>query len=103
VNLLLDTNVVSKWTKPRPDAGVVAWLAEADEDRIFISAITAAEPRHGIERLPARAWCNRLDTWLPEQVPQLIRRYGSRRASQQPTSIASMSRWTARVQSPGGV
>jgi len=70
VNFLLDTNVVSEWTKPRPDAGVVAWLAEADEDRIFISVITIAELRHGIERLPAGARRDRLDTWLTEQVPQ---------------------------------
>lgn len=69
MNFLLDTNVISEWTKPRPDSGVVAWLAEADEDRVFISVITIAELRHGIERLPAgrrRQW---LDAWLTEQVP----------------------------------
>ena len=70
MNFLLDTNVVSEWAKPRPDAGVVAWLAEADEDRIFISVITIAELRYGIERLPAGARRNRLDAWLKEQVPQ---------------------------------
>jgi predicted nucleic acid-binding protein len=69
VNFLLDTNVVSEWTKSRPDAGLVAWLAEADEDRIFLSVITIAELRHGIERLPAGARRRRLDTWLTEQVP----------------------------------
>jgi toxin FitB len=69
VNFLLDTNVVSEWTKPRPDAGLVAWLAEADEDRIFLSVITIAELRHGIERLPTGARRRRLDTWLTEQVP----------------------------------
>ena len=66
MNFLLDTNVVSEWTKPRPDTGVVAWLAEADEDRIFISVITVAELRHGVERLPAGARRERLDTWLTE-------------------------------------
>lgn len=70
MNFLLDTNVVSEWTKSRPDTGVVAWLAEADEDRVFISVITVAELRHGIERLEAGARRNRLDTWLTEQVPQ---------------------------------
>jgi toxin FitB len=70
VNFLLDTNVVSEWTKPRPDAGVVAWLAGTDEDRIFISVITVAELRHGIERRPAGARRERLATWLTEQVPQ---------------------------------
>jgi len=69
VNFLLDTNVVSEWTKPRPDTGVVTWLAEADEDRVFISVVTLAELRHGIERLPAGARRDRLDAWLTEQVP----------------------------------
>lgn len=69
MNFLLDTNVVSEWTKPRPDAGVVAWLAEADEDRIFISVITVAELRHGIERLAPGARRQRLDSWLTSQVP----------------------------------
>ncbi len=69
MNFLLDTNVVSEWTKPRPDTGVVAWLAEADEDRIFISVITIAELRHGIERLAPGARRQRLDAWLTEQMP----------------------------------
>jgi predicted nucleic acid-binding protein len=69
VNFLLDTNVVSDWVKPHPDAGVVAWLADADEDRVFISVITLAELRHGVERLPRGARRNRLDEWLTEQVP----------------------------------
>jgi toxin FitB len=69
VNFLLDTNVVSEWAKLRPDAGVVAWLAEVDEARTFISVITLAELRHGIERLPGGARRKRLDSWLTEQVP----------------------------------
>jgi toxin FitB len=69
VNFLLDTNVVSEWTRPRPDSGVVAWLAEADEDRVFISVITLAELRYGIERMPAGARRSRLDAWVSEQLP----------------------------------
>lgn len=69
MNFLLDTNVVSEWTKPRPDTGIVAWLAEADEDRVFISVVTLAELRHGIERMPAGARRDRLDVWLTEQMP----------------------------------
>jgi len=68
VNFLLDTNVVSEWTKPRPNTGVVTWLAEVDEDRVFISVVTLAELRHGIERLRPGARRDRLDVWLTEQV-----------------------------------
>ena len=69
MSFLLDTNVVSEWTRPRPDTGVVRWLAEADEDRVSISVVTLADLRHGIERLPAGARRDRLALWLTEQVP----------------------------------
>ena len=69
MNLLLDTNVISEWTKARPDAGAVRWLAEADEDRIFISVVTIAEIRHGIERLPRGHKRDRLDSWLTTDLP----------------------------------
>ena len=61
MSFLLDTNVVSEWVRPRPDAGVVAWLAEADEERVFISVVTLAELRHGIDRLAAGQRRRRLD------------------------------------------
>jgi predicted nucleic acid-binding protein len=53
LNFLLDTNVVSEWVKPRPNANVVRWLAETDEDRVFLSVITFAEIRFGIEGMMA--------------------------------------------------
>ena len=38
---------------PRPNAGVMAWLAEADEHGVFLRVVTLAELRHGIERIVA--------------------------------------------------
>ena len=70
MNFLLDTSVVSEWVKPRPDAGVADWLAQADEDRIFISAVTLAEIRYGIERMPAGIRRDRLEAWLTDDLPQ---------------------------------
>lgn len=69
MSFLLDTNVVSEWVRPRPNAGVVAWLAEADEDRVFISVITLAELRYGIERLTDGRRRRRLDEWLAGELP----------------------------------
>ena len=69
MSFLLDTNVVSEWIKPRPDAGVVAWLAQADEDRVFVSVITLAELRYGIERMAAGNRRRRLDEWLRNELP----------------------------------
>jgi toxin FitB len=69
VNFLLDTNVVSEWTKPRPNDGVVSWLAGADEDRVFISVVTLAELRYGVERMTAGNRRRRLEEWLLDELP----------------------------------
>lgn len=69
MTFLLDTNVVSEWVKPRPDPGVVAWLAQADEDRVFISVVTLAELRYGVERMDDGARRRRIDEWLRHDLP----------------------------------
>jgi len=62
--------MVSEWVRPRPDPGVIDWLENADEDRIFISVITLAELRYGIEQLKDGARRKRLDEWLRDELPQ---------------------------------
>ncbi len=69
MNFLLDTNLVSEWAKPKPNAGVVRWLAEADEDRVYISVVVFAEIRLGIELLPTGRRRERLTQWLAEELP----------------------------------
>ena len=61
MSFLLDTNVVSEWVKPSPNAGLMKWLAEADEDSTFLSVVTIAELRYGIQRLPVGKRRHRLD------------------------------------------
>jgi hypothetical protein len=68
VRYLLDTNLVSEWTKPRPDVGVVSWLAAADEDSLTISVVTLAEIRRGIEKLSDGVRKTRLNAWLREDL-----------------------------------
>lgn len=70
MSFLLDTNVVSEWVRPRPDAGVIAWLDQADEDRLFLSVVTLAELRRGVERLEPGRRRQRLDEWLRDELPQ---------------------------------
>ena len=64
MNFLLDTNVVSEPLKPRPNAGVMNWLAAADEDTVFISVVTITELRYGIQRLDQGRRRQRLNDWL---------------------------------------
>jgi toxin FitB len=48
---VLDTNIVSEVTKPKPDAQCVAWLTSHAND-CCLTTITLAEMRFGVERLP---------------------------------------------------
>lgn len=70
---LLDTNIISEWVKPKPDAEVVRWLDAKDEDQIFLSVITLAEIRFGIERLPTGRRRTRLDQWLRDELSARFR------------------------------
>ena len=69
MNFLLDTNAVSEWVKPRPNPGLIRWMESADEDRVFLSVISLAELRYGVERMPAGARRNRLEHWLRDELP----------------------------------
>ena len=66
---LLDTNVLSEWRKPQPDPGVLGWLNDADEDRLFVSVVTFAELRRGAERLVRGARKTQLDHWIAVELP----------------------------------
>jgi predicted nucleic acid-binding protein len=69
MNFLLDTNAVSEWVKPRPNVGLIRWMESADEDRVFLSVISLAELRYGVERMPAGARRSRLEQWLRDELP----------------------------------
>ena len=50
--IILDTNVVSELMRPRPDARVRQWVSGQRVGELGTTAVTVAEIRHGIERLP---------------------------------------------------
>jgi len=51
--IILDTNVVSETIKPLPDIAVRKWLIHATMQDLYVTAITEAELRYGIEILPS--------------------------------------------------
>jgi toxin FitB len=69
VSFLVDTNVVSEWVKPRPNPGVVSWLAGTNEDQVFLSVVTLAELRYGIERIASGRRQRQLSAWLENELP----------------------------------
>ncbi len=69
MSYLLDTNVVSEVVKPRPDANVLRWLAETNEDSVWLSVITFAEIRLGVERMAPGRRRAELAAWLENDLP----------------------------------
>jgi predicted nucleic acid-binding protein len=70
MTFLLDTNLVSEWTKPLPNRGVMSWLNDVDEDRVFLSVVSLAELRSGVASLAAGRRREQLDVWLSVELPQ---------------------------------
>lgn len=65
---LLDTNVISELRKPRPVARVLAFIAAQPLELLFVSAVTLAEIRYGIERVKEPARRAELNDWLTHKV-----------------------------------
>jgi predicted nucleic acid-binding protein len=50
--IVLDTNVISELARPVPDPGVLSWLDALEVAELATTAITAAELRYDVARLP---------------------------------------------------
>lgn len=50
--IILDTNVISEMFKTAPDAHVMTWLDRQEIETLYISAVTQAELKYGVYRLP---------------------------------------------------
>ena len=61
---LLDTNIVSEFTKPIPAASLREWMAAQAPDSVFIASLTIAEIQKGILQLPEGRKRARLASWF---------------------------------------
>jgi predicted nucleic acid-binding protein len=50
--IVLDTNVISELARQVPDSGVLSWLDSLEISDVVTTAITAAELRYGVAKLP---------------------------------------------------
>ena len=66
---LLDTKAISEVVRPRPNAGLLRWLASTDEDTLFLSVVTLGEIRKGVEQLADGPRKTRLAAWLSNDLP----------------------------------
>lgn len=51
MSYLLDTNIISETIRRTPNRSVIAWLDRLPGEALFISVLTVAEIRKGIEML----------------------------------------------------
>ncbi|RYD96896.1 MAG: type II toxin-antitoxin system VapC family toxin [Sphingomonadales bacterium] len=98
MSFLLDTNVISEGAKLAPDHGVLDWLSSVDEQQLWLSVISLAELRYGVERLDAGRRKLALDQWLSDHLPA---RFGDRLLPADMGTADHWSRIVARSQSLG--
>jgi predicted nucleic acid-binding protein len=65
---LLDTNILSELRRPKPERKVLAFVAAQPLELLYISTVTLAEIRFGIELLPDVARRSALNDWLAHKV-----------------------------------
>jgi toxin FitB len=65
---LFDTNVLSELRRPTPEPKVLAFVAAQPLSRIFVSAVTIAEIRFGIELVGDAIRRAELHEWLTHKV-----------------------------------
>jgi predicted nucleic acid-binding protein len=65
---LLDTNILSELRRPKPEPRVIEFVANQPLEALFISVVTLAEIRFGIELLPDLTRRSELNDWLAHKV-----------------------------------
>lgn len=71
MNYLVDANVLSEPTKPKPAAPVVRWLRDHESD-VVVNPVILGELRFGILTLEAGRRRDRLDRWFRRGVESIV-------------------------------
>ncbi len=67
---LLDTCVISELIKKTPNADVVHWINNEDENNLYLSVLTIGEITKGIEKLQNSSKKTKLKFWLNTDLKQ---------------------------------
>jgi predicted nucleic acid-binding protein len=65
---LLDTNILSELRRPRPERKVLAFVAAQPLELLYVSSVTFAEIRFGIELVSDANHRAELNNWLTHKV-----------------------------------
>ena len=65
---LLDTNILAELRRPKPEPKVIAFVAAQPLDLLYVSSVTFAEIRFGIELVGDASRRAELNDWLAHKV-----------------------------------
>jgi toxin FitB len=71
---LLDTNTVSEFRRPRPERKVLTFVGSQPLERLFVSTVTLAEIRFGIEIVTDPTRRIELNAWLTHTIRPMFER-----------------------------
>ena len=66
---ILDTNYISELVRVKPDVRAVEWIDRVPETSLYLSVITLAEIRKGVDELAHGARRVHLNEWLTVTLP----------------------------------
>ena len=64
MSYLIDTNVVSELTRSTPNKNVIEWFEETPAEHLYVSVLTLAEIRKGVEAVEDMKRKQKLKAWL---------------------------------------
>jgi hypothetical protein len=74
VTWLLDTNILSELRRPRPERKVIAFIAAQPLESLYVSSVSFAEIRFGIELVSDASRRAALHEWLTNKVRPMFER-----------------------------
>ncbi len=98
MNYLLDTCVLSEFTRRQPAEAVIRWVDSIAEEKLFLSVITLGEIQRGIERLPESQRKQELLGWMNNQLSE---RFSRRILSLDAATLLLWGSLTARLEKSG--
>lgn len=71
MSFLVDTCLLSEPTRPKPDDGVLRWIAQTPDEAKFVSVLTLAEIKFGILCASPGQKRRKLESWFDFMRPSL--------------------------------
>jgi predicted nucleic acid-binding protein len=68
LSFLLDTCAISELTKKSPNQGLIDWIANQEEYRLYLSVLTIGEITKGIKKLNDYSKQVQLQQWVEQEV-----------------------------------